>query len=177
MSSLSRHLFLTACGLGLAWSTTIGQPARAADSAGSPLQKAEQACLQSAASNGFKAEPGMARSVDGDTVDVPLKLSRAGAATSTITCRYTVSTGLGTLSASQSPTSRKASPFAAAKDETATPAAAGSKKASPYAAAKDEMNLAFGPALARLWLLLVPIGLAAGSYAYLRQRDDRDLAA
>jgi hypothetical protein len=57
------------------------------------------------------------------------------------------------------------------------PRATTTKKASPYAAAKDEMNLAFGPALGRLWLLLLPAGLAAGSYVYLRKREEGDLAA
>lgn len=192
MSSLPRHLFLTACGLGLAWSATIA-PAGAAAPAAEALKTAEQACLQSASSNGYKAETGKVTALDAETIAVPLQLSRSGSPATSVTCRFSVSTGLASLSGTASAGSSKASPFAAAKDETAGSAAANpaaaaaagagnsqspvSKKASPYAAAKDELNLAFGPALGRLWLLLVPVGLAAGSYVYLRQRDDQDLAA
>ncbi len=83
----------------------------------------------------------------------------------------------------------KDSPYASAKDETgaavAPPgqpsavlktmegtAAPGAEKESPYAAAKDEMALSFGPALARLWWLLLPTGLAAGCYLWLRSQEE-----
>jgi hypothetical protein len=189
MPSFHRHLLLTTCTLGLVWSATIGRP-NPAGAADDPIRSAEQACLQNATSNGYKAEAGKASAPDGDNVDVPLELSREGSPATKVTCRYSVKSGLASLTGTVKASSRKASPFAAAKDETAdgehasqaAPVAGGtqapgSKKASPYAAAKDEMQLSFGPALGRLWLLLVPVGLAAGSYAYLRKREDGDLAA
>jgi hypothetical protein len=50
--------------------------------------------------------------------------------------------------------------------------APGSEKESPYAAPKDELALSYGPAIGRLWWLLAPIGLATGSYLYLRSREE-----
>lgn len=82
--------------------------------------------------------------------------------------------------------SSKDSPYAAAKDESAQPAvasgasaikalggtrAAGSSKDSPYASAKDENNATLEPTLTQLWALVVPVGLAAGSYLWLRSRE------
>lgn len=49
--------------------------------------------------------------------------------------------------------------------------AAGSSKDSPYAAAKDDTSITNVPTLQRLWTLVVPIGLAAGSYIWLRSRE------
>lgn len=87
----------------------------------------------------------------------------------------------------KAPGSSKDSPYAAAKDDTQEPAAAagttsaikamggtraaGSSKDSPYAAAKDENQASVEPALANLWRLVLPVGLAAGSYLWLRSRD------
>jgi hypothetical protein len=82
----------------------------------------------------------------------------------------------------------KDSPYAAAKDETGAAATApakpapvlktmegtkapGTEKESPYAAAKDELAPSFGPTLSRLWWLLLPTGLAAGSYFWLRSQE------
>jgi hypothetical protein len=77
----------------------------------------------------------------------------------------------------------KDSPYAAATDggsPTASPVepasvagsvAPGTEKESPYAAAKDELALSFGPNLGKLWWLLLPTGLAAGSYLYLRSQE------
>jgi hypothetical protein len=82
--------------------------------------------------------------------------------------------------------SAKESPYAAAKDETVEPAAtagagalkalggtrpAGSSKDSPYAAAKDEDHDSLEPTTHNLWRLVLPLGLAAGSYLWLRSRD------
>lgn len=72
----------------------------------------------------------------------------------------------------------KDSPYAAAADG-ASPSAAplagsvapGTEKESPYAAAKDELALSFGPNLGKLWWLLLPAGLATGSYLYLRSQE------
>jgi hypothetical protein len=74
----------------------------------------------------------------------------------------------------------KDSPYAAPSDgggPTAAPGvmtgsvAPGTEKESPYAAAKDELALSFGPNLVKLWWLLLPTGLAAGSYFYLRSQE------
>ena len=82
--------------------------------------------------------------------------------------------------------STKESPYAAARDEGEEPAAAagagalkvlggtraaGSSKDSPYAAAKDEDHDSLEPTTHNLWRLLLPVGLAAGSYLWLRSRD------
>ncbi len=67
----------------------------------------------------------------------------------------------------------KESPYAAAADG-GIPAGSvppGTEKESPYAAAKDELALSFGPNLSKLWWLLLPAGLAAGSYLYLRSQE------
>lgn len=50
--------------------------------------------------------------------------------------------------------------------------AAGSAKESPYAADKDANTAALEPTLGKLWgLVVLPVALAAGSYAFLRQRE------
>jgi hypothetical protein len=81
--------------------------------------------------------------------------------------------------------SRKESPYAAAQDETGAPQpsspdptrslqgklAEGSQKDSPYAAAKEVGSSSLEPTLSRLWRLLVPLLLAAGSYGWLRRRE------
>jgi hypothetical protein len=82
------------------------------------------------------------------------------------------------LDGTKAPGSKKDSPYAAAKEETAAPTpeplagtkAPGSEKQSPYAAAKDTV-VALTPSLGKLWGLLVPIVLAAGSYLYLRSSE------
>ncbi len=81
------------------------------------------------------------------------------------------------LDGTKAPGTKKASPFSSAKDESSAPAqpltgtkAPGSEKESPYAAAKDTV-LALTPNLGKLWGLLVPIVIAAGSYLYLRSSE------
>lgn len=94
----------------------------------------------------------------------------------------------------KAPGSAKDSPYAAAVDadgakapgatsklKTPTEAmggtrAAGSKKESPYAAAKDDSSITSEPTLKGLWTLVVPIGLAAGSYIWLRSRERSSLS-
>lgn len=82
------------------------------------------------------------------------------------------------LDGTKAPGTKKDSPYAAAKESGAAPApeplagtkAPGSEKQSPYAAAKDTV-VALTPSLGKLWGLLVPIVLAAGSYLYLRSSE------
>ncbi len=97
--------------------------------------------------------------------------------------------GSKTMDGVKAPGSSKDSPYAAAVDADGAKApgatskpknptealggtkAAGSTKDSPYAAAKDEGSFTNEPTLKRLWTLVVPIGLAAGSYIWLRSRE------
>lgn len=96
--------------------------------------------------------------------------------------------GTKTLDGVKAPGSTKDSPYAAAVDSDGAKApdatkaknpteamggtkAAGSTKDSPYAAAKDDSSITSEPTLKRLWTLVVPIGLAAGSYIWLRSRE------
>ncbi|MFS6825952.1 hypothetical protein [Cyanobium sp. ATX-6F1] len=91
--------------------------------------------------------------------------------------------GAGTQAAG----SEKQSPYAAATDDAGSDApvplagpiggtkAPGSKKSSPYAAAKDSPLLG-SPTLGRLWGLLLPLVLAAGSYVFLRSKEGNELA-
>ncbi|MEB3350888.1 MAG: hypothetical protein VKM01_01025 [Cyanobacteriota bacterium] len=91
-----------------------------------------------------------------------------------------------TLDGTKAPGTTKESPYAAAKDETkegadkdtATPTEAlggtkapGTTKESPYASAKDETDPTLEPTLGKLWGLLLPVGLAAGSYVFLRSKE------
>jgi hypothetical protein len=113
----------------------------------------------------------------------------AAALLSTACLTACLAVGLGSLStvppAAATPGPEKESPYAAATDgsvPTAAPVkqpgsvagtvAPGTEKESPYAAAKDELALSFGPSLGKLWWLLLPTGLAAGSYLYLRRQEE-----
>ena len=97
--------------------------------------------------------------------------------------------GNKTLDGVKAPGSTKDSPYAAAVDADGDKApgatsksknptevlggtkAAGSTKDSPYAAAKDDSSITSEPTLKHIWTLVVPIGLAAGSYLWLRSRE------
>jgi hypothetical protein len=95
------------------------------------------------------------------------------------------------LQLAQAVPGQKASPYAAAQDESKAEAAgqaqdtleklkgtkaAGSQKDSPFAAAK-ESDAATSAHLRvdrmRLWWLLLPVGLAAVSYGALRSKEDQ----
>lgn len=65
------------------------------------------------------------------------------------------------------PNEVEANPVLRSLEGTVTP---GSEKESPYIAAQEQSTDAPEP-MGRLWGLLVPIALAAGSYALLRGRD------
>jgi len=113
----------------------------------------------------------------------------AGLSCSLITGTVTADHGQARTMLAQA-TTEKASPFAAAKDETNAPEgadavqdglkelagskAAGTKKNSPFAAAKETDNAAhlnLRADRARLWWLLVPVGFAAISYGSLRSQE------
>jgi hypothetical protein len=102
--------------------------------------------------------------------------------------------GPKTMDGAKAPGSTKDSPYAAAVDADGAKApgasskpknptealggtkAAGSTKDSPYAAAKDDSSITSEPTLKGLWTLVVPIGLAAGSYIWLRIRERSSLS-
>lgn len=116
-----------------------------------------------------------------------LSLARPQAAFLAAACALCVSTLPAVSPAGATALPAKDSPYAAATDGgSPAPAAAepgavpgtmagsvppGTEKESPYAAAKDELGLSFGPNLGKLWWLLLPAGLAAGSYLYLRSQE------
>jgi hypothetical protein len=97
--------------------------------------------------------------------------------------------GTKMLDGVKAPGSTKDSPYAAAVDADGDKApgatgipknptealggtkAAGSTKDSPYAAAKDDSSITSEPTLKHIWTLIVPIGLAAGGYIWLRSRE------
>jgi hypothetical protein len=103
-------------------------------------------------------------------------LSRPQAAFLAAACALCISSLSAVPPVGATPGASKDSPYAAAADGASPTAAPGSvapgtEKESPYAAAKDELALSFGPNLGKLWWLLVPAGLAAGSYLYLRSQE------
>ncbi len=107
-------------------------------------------------------------------------LTRPRAAFLAAACTACLTVCISSLSAvppaGATPGASKDSPYAAAADGASPTAAPGSvapgtEKESPYAAAKDELALSFGPNLGKLWWLLLPAGLAAGSYLYLRSQE------
>lgn len=103
-------------------------------------------------------------------------LSRPQAALLAAACALCVSSLSAVPPAGATTATSKDSPYAAAADGASPTAAPGSvapgtEKESPYAAAKDELALSFGPNLGKLWWLLLPTGLAAGSYLYLRSQE------
>lgn len=110
-------------------------------------------------------------------------LATACAATLTAGLSVCISSLCALPPAEATTTPARESPYAAASEggsPTGAPAqpgsvagtvAPGTEKESPYAAAKDELALSFGPNLGKLWWLLLPTGLAAGSYLYLRRQE------
>ncbi len=106
---------------------------------------------------------------------MPASLARPAAAFLTASCTACLTVCISSLSAvppaGATTGPSKESPYAAAKDGGSPTAAGGTEKESPYAAAKDELALSFGPNLGKLWWLLLPTGLAAGSYLYLRSQE------
>jgi len=151
------------------------------------LKTAQTACLESAAKEGWRTDAAKvisSKTVDSDKVEVVFDLTKDGTNTARLTCPFSASKGvLGTLEGTKAAGSEKESPYAAAKDEEGAGAkteaikklegtkAPGSEKESPYAAAKDDYNLS-PAALGHLWSLLLPVGLAIGSYLVLKKREN-----
>jgi hypothetical protein len=161
------------------------------------LKSAQAACLQSAAKAGWQTDTAKvvsSKPIDADKVEVVLDLTKDGANSARLTCPYSASKGVlgaldatknvvATLEGSKTPGSEKESPYSAAKDEEGTgekkgaikklegTSAPGTEKESPYAAAKDDFSIS-PAALGQLWGLLLPVGLAVGSYLFLKGREN-----
>lgn len=160
------------------------------------LKSAQAACLQSAAQAGWRTDAAKvvsSKPIDADRVEVVFDLTKDGTNTARLTCPYSASKGVigaldttknvvATLEGSKTPGSQKESPYSAAKDEEGAAkksgaikklegtSAPGTEKESPYAAAKDDYSIS-PAALGQLWGLLLPLGLAVGSYLFLKSRE------
>jgi hypothetical protein len=112
------------------------------------IKNAEAACLESAATQGWRTDLAKVistKALDADKVEVVFDLTRDGVNTARLTCPYSVSEGVGGA-------------FAAPKAETAAPA-------EPVADAGIPINQG------RAWWLLLPLALGLGSWLWLRGRD------
>ncbi len=141
---VSRLLMASAASISLA---SLSATAFAADSA-ELIKKAEAACLESAATQGWRTDLAKvisSKALDADKVEVVFDLTRDGVNTARLTCPYSVSQGVGGA-------------FAAPKAELAAPA-------EPVADAGIPVNQG------RAWWLLLPLALALGSWLWLRGRD------
>ena len=120
--------------------------------AGAPemLKKAEAACLDSAAGQGWRrdlAKVISSKALDADKVEVVFDLTKDGVNTARLTCPYSVSKGVGSAF-----TTRKAEVGAAPDSADATPGI-------PVHRGK-------------VWWLLLPLALGLGSWLWLRRRNE-----
>ncbi|MFM1797980.1 MAG: hypothetical protein RLZZ117_258 [Cyanobacteriota bacterium] len=141
---ISRVLMASAASISV---VAAGGNAFATDSA-ELIKQAEAACLESAASQGWRpdlAKVISSKALDADKVEVVFDLTRDGVNTARLTCPYSVSQGVGGA-------------FAAPKAEMEAPA-------EPVAAAGIPVQQG------RAWWLLLPLALGLGSWLWLRGRD------
>ncbi|MEB3333814.1 MAG: SH3 domain-containing protein [Cyanobacteriota bacterium] len=141
----SRLLIASAASASLA---TVCASALAADTT-EMLKTAEAACLESAASQGWRpdlAKVISSKALDADKVEVVFDLTKDGVNTARLTCPYSVKEGVGGA-------------FAAPKAELAVPS-------EPVADAGTPVNQG------KAWWLLLPLALALGSWLWLRGRDE-----
>jgi hypothetical protein len=113
------------------------------------IKQAEAACLESAATQGWRpdlAKVISSKALDADKVEVVFDLTRDGVNTARLTCPYSVSQGVGGA-------------FSAPKADTAT---------APEPVANPGTPVNQG----RAWWLLLPLALALGSWLWLRGRDE-----
>jgi hypothetical protein len=111
------------------------------------IQKAEAACLDAAATQGWRkdlAKVVSTKALDTDKVEVVFDLTRDGTNTARLTCPYSVSQGVGN--------------FGGLPDMSAP--------AAPVADAGTPVNRS------KAWWLLLPIGLGLASWAALRGRNE-----
>jgi hypothetical protein len=141
----SRLLIASAASASL---VAVGTAALAADTA-EMIKTAEAACLESAASQGWRpdlAKVISSRALDADKVEVVFDLTKDGINTARLTCPYSVKEGVGGA-------------FAAPQAELAAPT-------EPVADAGIPVNQG------KAWWLLLPLALALGSWLWLRGRDE-----
>ena len=108
------------------------------------IKQAEAGCLESAGKDGWRTDSAKvisAKAIDADKVEVVLDLTKDGTNTATLTCPYSLSQGVGKFG-----------------DNFA-------KSLSTTVGAGEEMNRT------RIWMLLLPIGLAVVSWKALRRKD------
>ena len=108
------------------------------------LKKAEAACLEGAAKDGWladKAKVISSKALDADKVEVMLSLTKDGTSSAQLTCPYSVSQGVGKFGSNFS------------------------KSMATTVSAADEFKRG------RIWWLLLPIGLAAVSWSVLRGQE------
>lgn len=142
----SRLLMLSAASCSL---LAVGGNARAAD-ATKLLKQAETACLERAATLGWRSEGAKvvsSKALGGDRVEVVFDLTKDGVNTARLTCPYSVKGGVGNAF-----TTRKA-------EVGAAPDSAVSAPGIPVHRGK-------------VWWLLLPLALGLGSWLWLRGRDE-----
>jgi hypothetical protein len=154
---LRQLLLVSAAGLGL---LVAAGPSRAASSA-EMLRTAEAACLQSASQQGWRrdlARVVSSRAIDAERVEIVFDLSKDGVDTARLTCPYSARQGvMGQLGAA-------ADKLASGANRTDFGADFG-RSMGTAAQATEAVNRS------RAWWLLLPLGLAALSWAALRGRD------
>lgn len=154
---LRQLLLVSVAGLGLA---AAGDAARASSSA-EMLRTAEAACLASASEQGWRSDLAKVvsnRTIDADKVEIVFDLSKDGVNTARLTCPYSARQGvMGKLGAVGEKLGAGADRADFGSDFTRSMGTA--------AAAADQVNRS------RAWWLLLPVGLAALSWAVLRGRD------
>jgi hypothetical protein len=141
----SRLLMLSAASCSL---LAVGGNARAAD-ATMLLKQAETACLERAATLGWRSEGAKvvsSKALGEDRVEVVFDLTKDGVNTARLTCPYSVKGGVGNAF-----TTRQA-------EVGAAPDSAVSSPGLPVERGK-------------VWWLLLPLALALGSWLWLRGRD------
>lgn len=162
---LRQLLLVSVAGLGLA---AAGDAARAASSA-EMMRTAEAACLASASEQGWRSDLAKvvsSRTIDADKVEIVFDLSKDGVNSARLTCPYSARQGvMGKLGAM----GEKLGADATVKRKDF--GSDFSRSMGTAAEAAEAVNRS------RAWWLLLPVGLAALSWAALRGRDGDAAAA
>jgi hypothetical protein len=129
------------------------------------LQKAETACLEKAASEGWRADQSSVvsrKAIDADRVEIVLDLTKDGVNTARLTCPFSASTGVvGNMG-----------DLGAALQAGAERTDFGKDFSRSMGTAADATQAV---TRSRAWWLLLPIGLAGVSWAALRGRAGEEL--
>jgi hypothetical protein len=159
--AMCRPLLATALGMAV---LTAGSIARA-NAPADMLQTAETACLEKAASDGWRADQASVvsrRAIDDDRVEIVLDLTKDGVNTARLTCPFSIRSGVvGQIDAMGEALKGGAERTDFGQDFVRSMATA--------ADATQAVNRNHA------WWMLLPIGLAGISWAALRGRDGEDL--